>query len=293
MQENPLVTVICSCYNHENFVIESLNSVINQDYKNIELIIIDDFSSDNSKKTIKNWLLNYPEIKFIANENNLGITKSFNNALKSAKGKYIIDLAADDILIPNCVDLQLKKFENSSFKNLGIVYGNAELIAENDDFISLYFDVETSKKIKTGNVYLSVLEGLHNICSVSAMVKKSVYDQLKGYDEMLVYEDLDFWIRASRVFDFDFIDTVLVQKRIVENSLGNDFYKKNKAVNQSTFLILQKAVALNKNKKEDLAILKRVHYEIVLSWKNHDFDLFLKNIFLKIKLFWRMNFRKY
>ena len=110
MQENPLVTVICSCYNHENFVIESLNSVINQDYKNIELIIIDDFSSDNSKKTIKNWLLNYPEITFIANENNLGITKSFNNALKSAKGKYIIDLAADDILIPNCVDLQLKKF---------------------------------------------------------------------------------------------------------------------------------------------------------------------------------------
>lgn len=293
MQENPLVTVICSCYNHENFVIESLNSVINQDYKNIELIIIDDFSSDNSKKTIKNWLLNYPEIKFIANENNLGITKSFNNALKSAKGKYIIDLAADDILIPNCVDLQLKKFENSSFKNLGIVYGNAELIAENGDFISLYFDVETSKKIKTGNVYLSVLEGLHNICSVSAMVKKSVYDQLKGYDEMLVYEDLDFWIRASRVFDFDFIDTVLVQKRIVENSLGNDFYKKNKAVNQSTFLILQKAVALNKNKKEDLAILKRVHYEIVLSWKNHDFVLFLKNIFLKMKLFWRMNFRKY
>lgn len=293
MQENPLVTVICSCYNHENFVIESLNSVINQDYKNIELIIIDDFSSDNSKKTIENWLLNYPEITFIANENNLGITKSFNNALKSAKGKYIIDLAADDCLLSNCVNLQLKKFENSTYKNLGIVYGNAELISEKGDFISLYFDVETSKKIKTGNVYLSVLEGLQNICSVSAMVKMSVYDQLKGYDESLNYEDLDFWIRASRVFDFDYIDAVLVKKRILGNSLGNDFYKKNKAINQSTFLILQKAIALNKNKNEDLAILKRVHYEIVLSWKKHDFVLFLKNIFLKIWLFWRINFRKY
>lgn len=293
MQKNPLVTVICSCYNHENFVIESLNSVINQDYKNIELIIVDDFSSDNSKKVIENWILNHPEIAFIANKKNLGITKSFNNALKSAKGKYIIDLAADDILMPNCVELQLKKFENSSFKNLGIVYGNAELIAENDDFISLYFDIETSKKIKTGNVYLSVLEGFQKICSVSAMAKKSVYEQLKGYDESLVYEDLDFWIRASRVFDFDFIDTVLVKKRILKNSLGNDFYKKNKAINQSTFLILQKAIVLNKNKNEDLAILKRVHFEIVLSWKNRDFELFLKNIFLKIKLFWRMNFRKY
>lgn len=293
MQENPLVTVICSCYNHENFVIESLNSVINQDYKNIELIIVDDFSSDNSKKVIENWILNHSEITFIANEKNLGITKSFNNALRLAKGKYIIDLAADDILIPNCITLQLKKFENSRFKNLGIVYGNAELISENGDFISLYFDVETSKKTKTGNVYLTVLEGFQKICSVSAMVKKSVYEQLNGYDETLVYEDLDFWIRASRVFDFDFIDSVLVKKRIVENSLGNDFYKKNKAINQSTFLILKKAITLNKNKNEDLAILKRVHYEIVLSWKNHDFDLFLKNICLKINLFWRIKFRNY
>lgn len=293
MQENPLVTVICSCYNHENFVIESLNSVTNQDYKNIELIIVDDFSSDNSKKIIQNWVFNHPEIVFIANKKNLGITKSFNHALKLAKGKYIIDLAADDFLMPNCINLQLKKFENSILKNLGIVYGNAELISGKGDFISLYFDRETSKKIKTANVYLSVLLGFQKICSVSAMVKKSVYEQLNGYDETLVYEDLDFWIRASRVFDFDYIDTVLVKKRIVENSLGNDFYKKNKAINQSTFLILQKAIALNKNKNEDLAILKRVHYEIVLSWKNHDFDLFLKNIFLKINLFWRMKFRNY
>ena len=98
MESNPLVTIICLCYNHSDFVVESLNSVINQDYKNIELIIIDDCSSDNSALVIKQWLKNYPEILFIKNEVNLGNTKSFNKGLQLAKGDYIIDLASDDVL---------------------------------------------------------------------------------------------------------------------------------------------------------------------------------------------------
>jgi glycosyltransferase involved in cell wall biosynthesis len=77
MQDKSLVTIICLCYNQENYVIES-KSVINQDYKLIELIIVDDYSTDNSKSVIEEWLIDYPEIQFIANETNLGSTKSFN-----------------------------------------------------------------------------------------------------------------------------------------------------------------------------------------------------------------------
>src|ERR1700749_5034941 len=98
MQNKSLVTVICLCYNHENFVTESLFSVMNQDYAFVELIIVDDCSTDNSKNIIKKWLLDYPEVRFISNEINLGNTKSFNKALQFAKGDYIIDLAADDVL---------------------------------------------------------------------------------------------------------------------------------------------------------------------------------------------------
>ena len=97
MQDKSLVTIICLCYNQEEFVLESLESVISQDYNQIELIIVDDCSTDNSKIVIENWLLNFPQIQFIANNTNLGNTKSFNKALKLAKGKYIIDLAADDV----------------------------------------------------------------------------------------------------------------------------------------------------------------------------------------------------
>ena len=292
MQNNPLVTIICLCYNHEAYVVESLNSVINQSYPSIELIIVDDCSSDSSKNVIRTWLEKNPQIRFIANETNLGNTKSFNKALKLAKGEYVIDLAADDILLPNCITLQIEAFKNSHYKNLGAVYGNVELILENGTFDSYYFPVNEQKKVIenriTGDIYLTVLSGGNSICSVSAMIKKTVFDHLQGYDETLAYEDLDFWIRASRQYEFDFIDELLVQKRIVEDSLGSDFSKKKgsrvRKINHSTYLILKKTIALNKTREENKALLKRVHYEIVKSYQAFDILSLIKYIPLELKL---------
>lgn len=291
MQDKSLVTIICLCYNHEKFVVESLFSAVNQDYPFVEIIIVDDFSTDNSREVIKNWLTDYPEIQFIQNEKNLGSTKSFNKALKLAKGNYIIDLACDDILISNCVSLQLKGFEEKRFKNLGIVYGNAELITENGEFDSYYFPVNQLKKTidkrKTGNIYLNVISGGNSICSVSSMVKKSVFDDLQGYDENLAYEDLDLWIRASRKYNIDYIDEILIKKRIAATSLGTHFYIKNdsrsRKINHSTYLIIKKAIALNRTKEEQKAILKRMHFEIILAYKTADYELFFKYLILEIK----------
>ena len=292
MQVNPLVTIICLCYNQQNFILESLFSVINQDYPTVELIIVDDCSTDNSRAIIEKWRLDFPKIQFIANVFNLGSTKSFNKALKKAKGEFIIDLAADDVLLPHCVSSQIRAFKDTAHKNLGIVYGNAALITEKGVFDSYYFPVNHLKKVVTpritGDIYESVLAGGDCMCSVSSMVKKSVYDALNGHDESLVYEDLDFWIRASRIYDFDFIDEILIQKRTVENSLGTHFFKKNDArgrkINHSTYLILKKAIALNKTKKENKAVLKRIHFELILAYKTADYMLLLKYSLLAIKL---------
>ncbi|MEO8534041.1 MAG: glycosyltransferase [Flavobacterium sp.] len=298
MQYNSLVTIICLCYNHEKYVVESLRSVINQNYPFVELIIVDDFSTDQSKETISKWLIDYPEVQFIANQTNLGSTKSFNKALKLAKGDFIIDLAADDILLPNCLSLQIKAFKNSKYKNLGIVYGNAELITENGAFDSYFFPVDSHKKIieerDTGDIYLSVISGGNSICSVSSMVKKSVFNELQGYDENLAYEDLDLWIRSSRKYEVDFIDEVLIQKRISATSLGTHFFIKNdlrsKKINHSTYLIIRKAIALNQSKAEHKAILKRMHYDMILAYKTADYKLLLKYILLEIKQRIRIGF---
>ncbi|MFV8466282.1 glycosyltransferase family 2 protein [Flavobacterium sp. LB1P62] len=292
MQDNPLVTIICLCYNQEDYVLESLFSVINQNYPAVELIIVDDYSTDNSKAVIEKWGLNYPEIQFISNETNLGNTKSFNKALKKATGEYIIDLAADDVLLPNCITSQIYAFKNTTYKNIGIVYGNVELITAKGKFDAYYFPVDSFQKVITpritGVIYTSVLSGGDSICSVSAMIKKTVFDHLDGYDETLGYEDLDFWIRASRIYDFDFIDEILMQKRIVATSLGTNFFKKNdsraRKINHSTYLIVKKAIALNKTKEENKAVLKRIHFEMILACKTSNLKLLLKYILLEVKL---------
>lgn len=291
MLQDKLVSVICLCFNHEKFVTETLQSVLNQTYNNIELIILDDCSQDNSINEIEQWLKNNPKVVFIKNDNNLGVTRSFNKALNFTKGDYIIDLAADDVLLTNCIELQLKTFYDSDVKNLGAVYGNAELIDENGNFISYYFPVDKSKNViekrETGNVYNSILAGGNSICSVTAMYKKEVYKQLNGYDENLMYEDLDFWIRASRIFNFDFIDAILVQKRVLNNSLGTHFFEKKKKssnINYSTYLILQKTLKLNNSKEENKLLLKRIHHEMILNFKSKNYMLFLKLLILKIKI---------
>ena len=297
MQENPLVSIICLAFNHEKFVVETLNSVVEQNYQPIELIIVDDCSTDNTKLVINNWLLTHPEVQFIVNEVNRGNTKSFNNALKFAKGEYIIDLAADDLIVPNGIELQINAFQNSKYQNLGVVYGNAEIINEDGSFNSYYFPEDADGKVisksVTGNIYSSVLSTGDSICSVSALFKKSVFDFLEGYDETLDYEDLDSWIRASREYEFDFIDEVLVKKRTVTNSLGSNFYKKKHRINISTYKILKKALKLNRSKIEDLALQKRVHHEIIHSFKYRSLNLLIKNLGLRIAISWRKKFKKY
>ena len=125
MHNKPLVTVICLCYNHADYVIEALESVQNQTYSNVELFIADDFSTDNSVKVIENWLKEHPEIPFLVNKENLGNTKTFNKCLKFAKGEYIIDLAADDVLKIDYIANQLEGFKKTAYENVGIIYGNA------------------------------------------------------------------------------------------------------------------------------------------------------------------------
>lgn len=295
----PLVSVICLNYNHSEFVIECLDSIVNQSYTNIEIIIVDDCSSDDSVFVIEKWIEKNKVNLFIKNDVNCGNTKSFNSALKIASGDYVIDLAADDVLMPNCVALQIDKFQNSAFANLGIVYGNAEIIDEKGNHISYYFDVNSNLKHteerESGNEYLRIITGGKNaMCTVSSMIKKELYDKLKGYDETLAYEDLDFWVRASREYNFDFIDHSIVKKRVLCNSLGSDFYRKkspkSKKINYSTYKIIQKILLLNTSKQEDKAVLKRIHFEIILNFKNSYYQLVLKYLIIELKLRFRILF---
>ena len=195
-------------------------------------------------------------------------------------------------MLPQTIEKQLGGFENSSFDNLGVVYGNTEWISNDKKHIRYFMPVDENKKrIKAqpvGNIYKGLLNGENNVGSVASMAKKEVFDRLNGYDENLAYEDYDFWIRASRIYNFDYIDEILIQKRVLENSLGLQLFKKgNKRTrnfNYSTYLILQKAYILNRNRDEFQAMLKRIHFEMTVAFKSNDFLLLLKYVVLEIRV---------
>jgi glycosyltransferase involved in cell wall biosynthesis len=286
MQNFPLVSVICLSYNHQDYVVEALNSVINQTYPNIELLIADDCSGDTSVSVIQNWLKNHSNIYFLANEKNLGNTKTFNQLAQKATGEYIIDLAADDVLLPNCVEKQIETFQKTKYENLGIVYGNLIEIDKNGSSLRNYYTEEDHPE--SGDIYKMVIGRTTKICSVSSMVKKSVFEKLGFYDEKLAYEDLDLWVRVSREFDFEYINEVLTYKRETPNSLSSHFLIKNnsrtKKLNASTFKILNNAYHLNKSKNEHQALLGRIRFEMFKFIKARNFTLLFKLFLLEIKV---------
>lgn len=289
MQNFPLVSVICLAYNHEAYVVEALESVLNQSYPNIELIIADDCSSDASVAVIENWLQHHPTILFFSNKKNLGNTKTFNNAAKHAKGDYIIDLAADDVLLPDCVSRQIAAFQNTKYPNLGIVYGNLIQIDGTGTYLNDYYTAEDTPE--SGNIYRMVIGRTTKICSVSSMVKKTVFETIGYYDENLAYEDLDLWISASRVFDFEYIPEILVKKRELPTSLSAHFTKKNnkkaKRLNESTYQILKKAFELNRTKEEHKALLGRIRFELYKFITSRNFVLTGKLLLLEMKVRWK------
>ncbi len=288
-KSQPIVTVICLCYNHENFVIASLNSVINQTYKNIELIIIDDASTDSSASLITMWNTK-KKFTFIKNKTNIGPNKSFNKGLRQAKGKYIIDLAADDILTKNSILLRVKKFYSSKYKNLGVVFSNVESIDQNENHIEYRYPIDNNFKANTppptGYIYKEVVHS-YFISSPSMLIKKEVFDKLNGYDEELNFEDLDFCIRSSKYFNYDYVDEILVKKRVLKNSLGSQFCaktKRGKKLGQSTLKICQKTYYLNSHKEEHIALKNRIIYSLKLNTKANNFSVVLGLLLLFGKL---------
>jgi glycosyltransferase involved in cell wall biosynthesis len=274
----PLVTVICVCCNHHRFVCQALNSVIHQTYPNIELIVIDDASTDGSVKAIKRWAASYPEITLIMNTKNLGYCKTFNKAFRLAKGEFIIDLAADDVLLPGRVETGVQVLTTAG-KEYGVTFSDAEYIDAAGKVLRTHARKFPHATIPQGDVYKHLVERFF-ICPPSMMVRKAVLDVLQGYDESLAYEDFDFWIRSSRQFKYVYSPKVLVQKRELANSLGVRQFKRNSPQRWSTLAVCKKIKSLNRHPDETAALKKRLHYEIRQSVRLFEFAL--------AREFWRL-----
>ncbi len=267
----PWVTVICVCYNHARFVTEALDSVINQTYPNVELIVIDDGSTDGSGKVIKRWLVNHPDATLILNGKNLGYCKTFNKAYQLSKGKFIIDLSADDLLMPDRIEEGVNILEKAG-KDYGVTFSDAQYMDKQGNPIRLHSEKFPHETIPGGDVYKEVIQH-YFICSPTMMFRKSVLDSLNGYDEALAFEDFDFWIRASRNFKFIYSPSALVRRRVLSTSMSAKQFERSNPQRWSTLEVCKKIKDLNRTKEEVSALKRRLIYEIGVSLRSFDFTL--------------------
>ncbi len=253
LQNSPLVSVIALCYNHQKFVENCLQSVVNQTYSNVELIIVDDFSQDNSREKILNFHKKNLSVQYIFNKKNVGNCRAFNQGLKIAKGKYIIDLSTDDILKPNRIKEQVEIFEESD--KIGVVTSDAEYIDENSNWLGNFYQKNNAEN--TGKMYELLLKTSF-ILPASMMIRKSILDNLGGYDETLAYEDFDFWIRSARICEYAHVPKILVQQRVIAGSHSSSFSLKKNNLIPSTVKVCQKALSLNETQSENQALIHRL-----------------------------------
>ncbi|MCX8491645.1 MAG: glycosyltransferase [Cyclobacteriaceae bacterium] len=261
--QKDLVSVICLAYNQRNFVKAALQSILYQTYENIEIIIVDDASTDGTGHVIQEFISKLPAIKFFKLTDNVGNCKAFNLGLTIAKGKYIVDLAADDVMFPERIERQVLFFSQLD-PAYGVVFTDVTYINEKGVPIRNHFEhlmkKKLIKKVPEGNVFSEILSR-YFVSAPSMMIKREVMEALNGYDETLEYEDFDFWVRSSRLFKYGFLNERLTYIRRTQLSKSTGWYKRGDKQLHSTYLICKKAMALIQNEEEHKALSIRVSYE--------------------------------
>tara|TARA_Y100000589_G_scaffold311272_1_gene330488 strand:- start:5945 stop:7297 length:1353 start_codon:yes stop_codon:yes gene_type:complete len=210
--KNPLVTVYITNYNYGNYIEKSIKSLLNQSFKNFEILIIDDGSTDNSRQIIEKYST-IDKIKIIYQKNK-GLIVSNNIALRLAKGKYLMRLDADDYLDNNALKIMVDEMEKDNL--LGLVYPNYFIVDENENVINYRIRIPTDENNVKDNP-------AHGACT---LIRKKFLKSIGGYDERYNCQDGYFlWINFFSKFKVKNIETPLFYYRRHGNNLTNNSEK--------------------------------------------------------------------
>jgi len=174
MNNLPLISVLMATYNDENTILSAIKSIQNQTYKNLELFVLDDASTDNTFELLKSAADNDSRIKLLRNAKNMGLTKSLNLLIKSSNGDIIARHDADDISLPQRIDTQftyMKKY-NLDFCSSRAVIMNSKTKIPN---ISYYFPKKVLLRFKNPFIHGTL------------MIKRYVMEEVGNYDEYYYY----------------------------------------------------------------------------------------------------------
>lgn len=215
----PLVSVIIPSYNHQNFVQHTIKSVLDQDHENIELIIIDDGSSDNSvekiKEVVKDCERRFKRFEFRSRANE-GLCATLNEALKWCKGEYLSIVASDDILLSDKTSKQIKLFSEPKNSNIAVISGgmisinSSGKVDKHSGFVSPKYGYHG---------FLDIYRGNSGINAPTAMIRMYCIKEVGGYDTNVITEDFYMWLAITKLgYSILVVNDIYTQYRIHDNN---------------------------------------------------------------------------
>ncbi len=220
--ENILVSIVIPCYNHEKYILRTLNSVIEDTYRFKEIIVINDGSVDHSDKIIKEWILANEakiHIKYI-NRQNKGICSTLNEMIELADGKYILPLASDDCLFGNTIVRRVQELEEKPGK---YVLLNDAFVIDDDDKIIMqssstdYWKADKNLYQNDDDILKECIKG-PKIGGPVIFYDKIIFKEIGKYPEGLQIEDWYFYQRAACKNRIVFVDFKVALYRLHANN---------------------------------------------------------------------------
>lgn len=212
---NELVSIVTPTYNCSKYIEKTIKSVINQTYKNWEMIIVDDCSTDNTEKIVRKYQQQYPNIIYKILDKNSGAAVARNTALKNAKGRYIAFLDSDDLWVPEKLEKQINFMKNNNYY---FSYTNYEEIDENDNSLN---------KLITGPKRITKTE-MYNYCWPGCLTV--MYDAeiigLIQIEDLKKNNDYAIWLKVIKKAECYLLNENLAKYRKRSGSISNHNFLK-------------------------------------------------------------------
>ena len=217
-----LVSVIIPLFNHEKYIIETLDSIFAQDYSNIEIILIDDVSTDKGLQLAKDKLASC-ELAYTVLENtyNVGVCKTINRGIRAAQGKYTCLIASDDMLAMGRIQRHVKILEECVDPNIVACHGPLQVISEDGTLLGLKGNRANNKHYDLASIVTKKTNPCLQGCT---FITKKILNF--PFDENLFFEDWDFLIRLFlEGYNILYDEVVSAQYRVVPGGVSKQIDK--------------------------------------------------------------------
>jgi glycosyltransferase involved in cell wall biosynthesis len=213
--DNPTVSIVIPSYNHEKYVSETIESILNQTFQDFEIIITDDGSSDKTVEKIKQF--SDPRINLYIFKENEGACKALNNSINNSNGKYIAYVSSDDVWEPDKLEKQVKFLDKNP--RIAAVFTKVKVIdEESNDFTNekhTYYSVFDQKNRSNAEWLRYFFLNGNCLCHPSVLLRRSVYNDVGLYNEnMANIPDFEMWIRICLKQNIHILDEKLIKFRV-------------------------------------------------------------------------------